>query len=311
MRLFLTGARGLMGSPLRARLLREGHEVITYSGRLPDSTALQEELKAASTKGPISGVIHLAGVSFVPECEKNPKQTFEINTQGTLDLLEARSRFAPDAWVIFASTAQLYADRAGEAVTEQATIQPRNVYAESKWQAEKALARAVLKEGFPAVTLRMFNHSHHTQAPQFFLPHVYRSLLERPAQIPVGDLSLERDIGSVQDAIEAYMRIAARLEMIRGDGSKPWFRIFNLCSGNAKSLGSLATELASRLEVETRFVMDPARVREGDPKRVLGSCEALTEWTGFQPRARDAQSLIDAFLAPLEQEGMSKNEVSP
>ena len=76
--------------------------------------------------------------------------------------------------------------------------------------------------------------------------------------VPVGNLDLYRDIGSVADLVDAFEKL---LKRIVSKESAPGCQVFNLCSGQAKHLRGLAHGLAQRLGVNAQFEVDPARVR--------------------------------------------------
>src|ERR1041385_3251118 len=115
-------------------------------------------------------VIHLAAISYVPTCERDPKQAFEVNLDGTIHLSRALVEFSPRSVLIFPSTAQVYdhlpvkpeISKHGhpvepkkpprfESLTEKSPIRPQNIYAETKWLAEKALEHFWEHQGLSSV----------------------------------------------------------------------------------------------------------------------------------------------------------------
>lgn len=62
-------------------------------------------------KGSISLVLHTAAQPSHDWAAQDPKTDFGINAAGTLNLLEATRRYAPDAVFIFTSTNKVYGDR--------------------------------------------------------------------------------------------------------------------------------------------------------------------------------------------------------
>jgi len=243
-------------------------------------------------------VVHLAGLSHVPTCAKDPELAFRINRDGTRFVAGELQKVAGDLYgggvFVFASTAQVYQAAKGEEAktealfTEDRRIEPQNLYAETKWQAEEAL-RGIAKAGrLELRILRFFNHTHKTQSPDFFLPHIYSQLKAGKTEIPVGNLDIRRDFGALKDLLAA-LEIAVAREL-PGE-------VYNVCSGKAKSLRALAEGLAKRMGVQARFVTDPARVREGEPVSLAGSHELFTRATGWKPRFADESAFLDAFLS--------------
>ena len=297
-RLLVTGAQGgFVGSRLLPALQQAGHEAIPAGFDLTDFAAVEETLRA----GPWEAVVHLAAISHVPTCEADPSLAFRVNLAGTAHLLEAMRRHAPRAWLLFASTAQVYAaPGAGEIVhdlviDEERRIEPQNVYARTKWEGELLVQDAARREGLPSTILRLFNHTHKSQLSTFFLPHLHKAILDRDptapcVRIPVGNLELERDLGSVQDLVSAFVSL-----LERPPPRDP--EVFNVCSGRAKRLSDVARELARQMGVQVEFVTEPGRVRRGEPSLVRGSHRRFTERTGWEPACGDAAQLVKYFLA--------------
>ena len=302
MRVLVTGAAGFIGSRLLPALQGEGIEVWGSSFDLLDYDAVQRELVSS----PWDMLIHLAGVSHVPTAESNPKVAYEVNVTGTALLLEALRAHSPETHFVFASTAQVYAApeggerQEGVIFDEARRVCPQNVYARTKRAAEVWIEDLSRTVGVSATVLRLFNHTHKSQSPDFFLPYLYAQLLtakaERLKEIPIGNLDLYRDMGSVDDLVEALVRLVV-LQKTRKAREVPSFEVFNICSGTAKSLRRLAEQLALQMGVSVSFRVDPSRVRPGEPRSICGSSELFQEKTGWRPRIQSEEDLIRAFLA--------------
>jgi GDP-4-dehydro-6-deoxy-D-mannose reductase len=293
--ILITGAGGFIGSRLLATLSARGADVTAGALDLTDAASVG----AAVGARPWDAIFHLAAESHVGRCEADPASAYRVNLGGTCLLLDAIAARAPGAHLVFASTAQVYAPPSAgqDAVIDEAwAILPGNVYARTKWRAELAVRDLASREGLRATILRLFNHTHRAQSPDFFLPSVHRELSREPradpVEVRVGNLDLKRDIGAVSDAIAA---LEAVLERPPPAGEA---RTFNVCSGTAKSLRDLAERLAARLGVRARFVVDPARLRPGEAVSICGSHARLTAATGWTPRVHGADELIDSFLSP-------------
>ena len=301
LKVLVTGAGGFIGSRLVPFLRSRGHAVTAGEFDLLDFAATGAVLAGESPEAPKSwdAVIHLAAISHVPTCEKDPALAFKTNLAGTAQLVEGMRRHCPSARLIFSSTAQVYAapsrEEAGGAIImdEQRRIAPQNLYARTKWEAELLIADAAARGELSATVLRLFNHSHKSQSPDFFLPHLYQALLAQPATVPVGNLELSRDIGSIQDLLEAFGALLGRTDF----AGLPRHELFNICSGQAKRLSTLAQGLAQRLGSQAQFVVDPSRLRAGEAEVLRGSHERLTQATGWRPRCLTEGELLDCFLA--------------
>ena len=293
--ILITGAKGFIGSMLMPQLRAEGYSVDPAELDLLDFSSVT----GAIEKKPWNTLIHLAGMSHVPTCEKDPGLAYRTNLNGTIFLLDALHRSSPHTHFIFMSTAQVYAAPEESELNlqlvfdENRRILPQNLYAFTKWRSELILKDAAEKLGMKITILRLFNHTHRTQSPDFFLPHLYSQLSKATKgteiSIPVGNLNLSRDIGSVKDLLSAIIKVTKR--------GSTGFDIFNVCSGTPKNLKLLADGLAERLHVPAKFIVDPARIRPGEPLRICGSHQKLSQATGWQPQCHTEADLLEEFLS--------------
>jgi nucleoside-diphosphate-sugar epimerase len=295
-KVFLTGGSGFIGTHLKTHLEKHEWLVVAPSTQLNDHAQLEKDL----AQEPWDAVIHLAAVSAYGYCEANPDTTFHTNVTGTALLARLVSKICPSTRIIFASTAQVYnPPTASESQTkfvldESWQAAPTNVYPQSKLMAERILQEYAARYGLNAAVLRIFNHTHRSQSPDFFLPHIYKELSKpqknEPVEIPVGNIDVMRDVGAVSDLIAAFHATLNASDRI---GS---FDIFNVCSGKARSLRNLAELLAARLNVPATFRVDQSRVRPNEPASVLGSAKKLADCTGWAPQIISDEQLIESFL---------------
>jgi CDP-paratose 2-epimerase len=131
--ILITGGAGFIGANLADRLAGQGHRVIVYDALLRAGTErnlawLQERHgrphPVRQCRHPRRGrararavieakaVFHMAAQVAVTTSLVDPCDDFTINLTGTLNLLEAVRRYAPDAPIIFASTNKVYGDLA-------------------------------------------------------------------------------------------------------------------------------------------------------------------------------------------------------
>ncbi len=305
----ITGSRGFIGNNLSAFLEKKGGMVFRCDIDVRSSSdELENFFRTLGLDRAI--LVHLAGMSFVPACEQDPGLAMEVNAIGALAVVSAFQKVIPKGVVLFASTAQVYsgpneyeAQLDGDEVvpwSESRTVEPQNVYAKTKFEAECLLRKKSAETGLRVVVLRLFNHVHKTQDSRFFLPTVYQQLRQigdGPAgskNIRVGNLKLKRDFGSLRDLMRAFESV-----LNRAFEFPVAFEVFNVCSGRAQDLGQLVRILASRLGVDAEFELDPSRIRVGEPKVILGSPRKLMLATDWSPSIQSEENLIDAFLTDI------------
>lgn len=228
-------------------------------------------------------IIHLAAVSNVGLSINDPALTFRVNIEGSFRLLEAVRMICPKARVLLVGSGEVHGDATpsspkGFVETDQTV--PASPYAASKLAME-ALGQSYAKTyGLHIVMSRSFNHTGPGQAERFIFPHIAKTLVEikkelHPPEIPVGDISVERDFLDVRDVAQAYLALLEK--------GRPG-EIYNVSSGNARPLSAYIDLLIAASGVRAITVADPARKRSCEIPRFCGDSTKLRTETGWCPR---------------------------
>ncbi|MHB1581815.1 MAG: GDP-mannose 4,6-dehydratase [Acidithiobacillus sp.] len=282
MKLLLTGANGFVGQYVQAAL---------PCVPLPDGLDLRDRaaLTAAVAAIQPDTVLHLAAQSFVPASFENPRETFDINFYGTLNLLEALQAAGFKGRMLFVGSGDIYGQVAEAAlpVREDHPLHPRNPYAVSKVAAEALCYQWSQTSGFAIVMVRPFNHIGPGQSPRFAIADFARQVTEirlgrRAPVLQVGDIDVARDFTDVRDVVRAY-----GLLLERGRNGA----VYNVCSGREYDIRDLLQRLIALAGVDARIEQDPARLRRAEQRRMVASFEALHRDTGWQPAIPIEQSL--------------------
>lgn len=297
----MTGSRGFIGSHLKKRFSDNSWNVIEYQGDILNP----DDLKKYFYDGcGYDFVVHLAAIGNVPMCEANPARAYQVNAVGTFLIAESIKKYCPRARLVFSSTGQVYDLSMGLEcpISESQPVAPGNVYAKTKRAAEIYIQDCFNTFSGSYVILRIFNHSHKSQTPDFFMPSVYQQMLAKKngsgsVELELGNMNLERDIGAVQDLIEAFYRIVVV--------DKRPQEIYNICSGVGKVLKTIVGEMARTLNIEVSVKVAPDRVRAGDPIRMIASYDKFNRDFGWLPEhAKDEKTLISSFLSDFDVEGL-------
>jgi dTDP-4-dehydrorhamnose reductase len=131
-RIAITGARGQLGSALRAAL-GPGHEVIPLDHdtlELGSPTAV-EQIRATGA----DLVIHPAAFTNVDSCAREPARAYAVNAIGTKHVALACRRL--DAPLVYISTNEVFSGHASSPYTEYDQPRPINAYGGSKWAGEQ------------------------------------------------------------------------------------------------------------------------------------------------------------------------------
>jgi GDP-4-dehydro-6-deoxy-D-mannose reductase len=303
MRILVTGASGFVGHHLSAELTSAGHQVIRLSRPqdcphpgpddvLADVCDAPRLADVVATLKP-EGCIHLAGIAFVPTGWSHPELVFEVNVNGTLNLLEALRQQAPHARLLVISSAQIYGVRAGEPPQdEDAPFAPGSLYAVSKLAADLTTLLYARRYGMAAITARPCNHIGPGQSIEFVVPSFARQVADiaagrQPALMKVGNLQSEREFMDVRDVARAYRLILEQGQVGRG---------YNITTGRIVKIGYVLEELCRLAGVQPRIEINPARFRPTDSQPVL-SAARLTRDTGWRPERRLEDTLADIYAA--------------
>lgn len=301
-RLLLTGANGFVGKILTRRLQDAGYQVIALSSSesradngadehlvcdIRDANALEQAVVRAKP----SHVVHLAAVSHVPTSFKEPLRTWQTNVMGSMNLLEAIRLQAPDAFVLFPSSSEVYgaAFKSGLALDELTLCEPLNPYAASKVAAESAF-REYFRQGIKGVIARPFNHIGAQQSPDFVSASFARqiALIETGQQAPVlkvGNLEATRDFLDVQDVCSAYIELLKLAD-------KPGHPIcVNIASGRSLQIQQVLDLMLSLSSATITVEQDPERLRPSDIPVALGNSTRLIQCTGWTPSIPLEQTL--------------------
>lgn len=200
-------------------------------------------------------VVHQAAAVSVVESVERPRETFDINVTGTLNVLEA-ARGAGARKVVIASSCAVYGDGPVPA-REAQELRPLSPYAASKMAAE-ALARSYSRSfRLPTVCLRYFNVFGPRQDPSSPYSGVialFADRLGRGERAAIyGDGGQTRDFIYVEDVARANALACER----PADGIA-----LNVGTGRGISVRDLHSDIARLLGQTPEPVYAPAREGE-------------------------------------------------
>jgi GDP-4-dehydro-6-deoxy-D-mannose reductase len=298
----VTGATGFAGRHLLEKLA--GRTALTAWQRpggssIPSSPAAEWRAVDVTDRDAVAreveraapdAIFHLAGAPSVSTSWRNCLPHLRINVLGTHNLLEAIRRAGRPCRVLVVSSAQVYRP-AETALGEESPLQPASPYGLSKLGQEQLALRASLEDDLDVVIARPFNHIGPGQSAEFAVASFARQIarieagLEKPT-LRVGNLSAKRDTTDVRDVAEAYVRLAMQGE--RG-------RTYNICSGEAPSIGDLLEMLTAEAAVPVTREIAAERMRPHDVPLMLGRGDRIAAETGWSPVIPLRQSLVDVL----------------
>jgi GDP-4-dehydro-6-deoxy-D-mannose reductase len=295
----VTGAGGFAGSYL-LELLESSREVVGWSRSAPPGAlnALAEwervdlldrrRVRDAIRELRPDAVYHLAGVTHVAESWNDTAKPLAGNVLATHYLFDALRRAAVPCRVLVTGSATVYAP-SDRPITEDGAIAPASPYALSKLAQEQLALHAMREDGLDVIVTRSFNHTGPRQTPSFVAPSMARqiALIERGALEPtirVGNLEARRDLSDVRDVVRAY-------EALMNAGTPG--SVYNVASGQGRTIGSILDALVSRARVPLRIETDPGRLRAQDTPALVGDSTRLHQATGWQPEISFDRTMDD------------------
>ncbi len=132
----MTGAHGMLGGALSQRL-QQRHELFA-AGREQLDVADRRAVLAALTTYEPDWVIHLAALTDVDRCEREPEEARRVNTQGTEHIVDACRQVG--AGLLFLSSIAVFDGRKQTPYDELDSPRPINQYGRSKYLAEQSVA---------------------------------------------------------------------------------------------------------------------------------------------------------------------------
>jgi CDP-glucose 4,6-dehydratase len=231
----VTGAQGFIGSWLAERLLDEGARVVVPRRDFePDArfrtdgveercvvvAADIEDYEAMArvlNEHGVDTVFHLAAQTIVGTANRSPLSTFETNVRGTYVLLEACRAMGVSgdrvARVVVASSDKAYGSHDELPYREDLALQPTFPYDVSKACTDMIARSFAATYGLPVAVTRFANvYGGGDLNWSRVVPDTCRSLAKGEAPAIRSDGTPERDYLYVEDAVDAYLAVAASLD---------------------------------------------------------------------------------------------------
>ena len=284
-RILVVGGAGFIGSHLVDALLEtDVGEVVIYDnfcrGRLENlSEALRDRRCSVFGHGGdilhtdvlrramegVDGVFHLAAL-WLLHCHEYPRSAFEVNVQGTFNVIEAAIESGVKR-IVYSSSASVYGDAVRTPMDEDHPYANRTFYGATKIAGEHFFTSLAARYGFEWVGLRYMNVYGPRQDYQGAYTAVMHKVLDRieRGQRPIvfGDGSQQFDFVAVSDVARC------NLLAMQSDASGECYNVGRGIGTRVKELTELLLELCgSDLEIEHRrqgqtFVTH----RVGDPEK--------------------------------------------
>lgn len=301
-KVLVTGAGGFIGSHLVERLLTDGAEVrafIRYTTR-PDLGNLEQlpaqqrraiEVMRGDLRDPeavrkavtgVDTVLHLGALIAIPYSYVNPREVFDVNITGTLNVLAA-ARDAGVRRIVHTSTSEVFGTARYTPIDEAHPMQGQSPYSASKIGADRLAESFFRSFDVPVVTLRPFNTFGPRQSARAIIPTIISQVLTQP-ELKLGSLTPTRDFTYVTDTADGFVR-AATADVVGEE--------LNLGTGTAVSIGELVELVFKIVGKRLPVVTDEQRVRpaKSEVLTLLAANGKSKARMGWEPRVTLEQGL--------------------
>ena len=315
----ITGGSGFVGTNLAHRLLSEGVPVLLldnlsrpgveknllwlherHGDRMHiEVKDIRDRYAFRGLLGRVRAVYHLAGQVAVTTSVESPRDDFDVNMLGTLNLLEGLRELADPPPLVFTSTNKVYGDLgrlplaergrrwwpddplvAAGGVDEGTPLDFHSPYGCSKGGADQYVLDYARQYGLPAVVFRMSciygPHQFGTEDQGWVAHFLIRALEGRKITL-FGDGKQVRDILFVEDLVDALLLAGERARELSGEA-------FNIGGGPERAVSLLEiVEMIGDLQGEAPEVGFDAW-RPGDQRYYVSDTGKFREATGWKPR---------------------------
>jgi nucleoside-diphosphate-sugar epimerase len=265
MKIVVTGSRGFIGSKLLPELINLGHKIIEIDILNGFDISKWENVKSIAG---FDVIIHLAAISYVPKSYEIPREMFDVNINGTLNMLELCRKNG--AKMIFTSS-YVYGKPKYLPIDEKHPTESFNPYCQSKLIGED-LCKCYHKDfGVPVIIFRPFNIYGPEQDENFLIPFIEKQI-RIDKVINLKDSRPKRDFIHIDDVVSAYCRAI--------DYNETEFEVFNLGSGCSLSVREVAERLVKKSgkEISIKFTEEHRKNEVLDTVANIDKIKNVLNW---------------------------------
>lgn len=313
-RIAVTGGAGFIGSHLVDSLIAEGHHILCidefndfYDPAIkwaniaphrenPRFTLVQADIRDHAAMLLLFSdhrpeiVVHLAARAGVRPSLKDPFLYHEVNTTGTLNLLDAAVQTGVRKFVFGSSSSVYGINKKVPFSEEDPLLTPISPYAATKLAGEALCHSFAHLHRMPTVALRFFTVYGPRQRPDLAI-HKFARLIRDGKPIPVfGDGTSRRDYTYIDDIIKG-IRAAISYDPPHS------YDVFNLGNSDTVELRQLIATLEDLLG--KKAIIDRQPTQPGDVPQTWADTEKAGRLLGFRPNTPIREGLAK-FITWLE-----------
>lgn len=285
----VTGGCGFIGSEVTSQLSQIGAKVTVFdnlsSGKeayikgLPNVRLLKGSLTNEDTvRSAVENkefIMNLAALPFIPDSYYYPKEFFDVNVNGTINLAMAAVKAKTVKRFVHTSSSEIYGSARYAPMDENHPTIPQSTYAVSKLASERLVYTVHKEHDLPAVIIRPFNAFGPNITQPYIIPEIANQLLSGRKDVQLGNVNSRRDLTFVSDTARA-MILALVAEGVIGE-------TINVGSERSFSIKELVKMISDILSIDSSIVIDPSRLRPHDVESLVCNYGKAQRMLGWKP----------------------------
>ena len=286
----VTGGAGFIGSTLVRELIKAGANVIVYDNLLYGDKYNLSEIEKDMTlvigdvisgkifdtlkKYNIDYVFNLAAEPYIPHSYDNPEKFFQVNVNGTINLLSACRTFNVKR-IIHVSTSEVYGTGQIIPMNEKHPLNPLSTYAVSKLAGDRAAFVFSYERNIPVVIVRPFNSYGPRETQPYIIPEIIRQLFNAKT-LHLGNIDAKRDFTYVEDTALGMIS-AMTSNLTKGE-------VVNIGSNKSYSIKDIAILIGKEFGYDNIDIqIDKTRLRPLDVELLESDYSKINKLTGWKP----------------------------
>ena len=309
----VTGAQGFVGSWLAERLLDAGVRVVVPRRDADPESRFRadgiedrctvvmadlsdyESLLRILNEHEVSVVFHLAAQTLVGIANRSPLSTWEANVRGTYLLLEACRASGvvgrPVEQIVVASSDKAYGAHEQLPYREDFELKPAYPYDVSKACTDLIARSYAASYGMPVAVTRLANvYGGGDVNWSRIVPDTSRALVRGDRPVVRSDGTPERDYIYVEDAVDAYLAVAASLDAEANHG-----RAWNAGAGSPVPVIEIVRGLIAVSGRDLEPDIQGTGTPHGEIDRQYLDSSAIRSELGWEPKWELARGLEAAW----------------
>ena len=304
MKILITGAAGFLGSHLSEKYVRDGHIVYALDNLLNgnlnnirtllhrknfkfihDDVRNQEIYQRLPTD--LDAIVHLAAQIHVDRSIVNPEETFNINVNGTMKVLEF-ARMNDIEKILFASTSEIYGSAKCVPMNEDHSLSAQHPYGVSKIAADRLCYTYNETYDLGIDILRCFNLFGPRQKDSGYggvIAIFINRILQNKPPIIYGNGDQTRDYMYITDAVDAYDKVLTST-------NNPGKNGINFGSGTEKSINEIAELILKHANSDKSLKPIHVDPRPTEVQRLYADISKAKTVLKFEPKTNFEEGII-------------------